>query len=64
MRFNKGKLRVMAWGEATPSTQTCLAAKNLGVLVDSKLNVSQQWALVTKKANGVLGCIREDVKCW
>ena len=35
--------------------------KDLGVLVDTKLTVSQQCALVTKNADGILGCTRRSV---
>ncbi|KAJ7395249.1 hypothetical protein BTVI_156722 [Pitangus sulphuratus] len=37
------------------------AEKDLQVLVNNKLSMSQQCALVTKKANGILRCIRKSI---
>jgi len=37
-----------------------LAEKDLGVLVDTKSNTSQQSTLATEKVNGILGCIRQS----
>lgn len=38
-----------------------LAEKDLEVLVHTKMYMSRQCALATKKANSVLGCIRQSI---
>mgnify|MGYP001855828096 CR=1 FL=1 len=64
MRFNIAKCKVLQldWSYVYRLGEEFLGSipveKDLGVLEDEKLNMSQQCALVAWKANGILGSIR------
>ncbi|KAK4822566.1 hypothetical protein QYF61_016135 [Mycteria americana] len=69
-KFNKSKCQILHPGQRNAGHnyklgEECLegspAERDLGVLVDSRLNMSQQCALAAKRAKHILGCIKHSI---
>ena len=70
MKFNKSKCWILYLACGKPGyihrlgnkrLENSPAERALGLLVDGKFNMSQQYAMATKRANHILGCIRHSI---
>ncbi|KAK4807163.1 hypothetical protein QYF61_024283, partial [Mycteria americana] len=70
MKFNKDKCKILHLGQNNQRPQyrrgsvwlgSSFVERDLGVLVDNKLNMSQQCTAAATKANWILGCIHRGI---
>jgi len=70
MKFNQDKCKVLHMGQGSPQHNHRLGGewiesspekKDLGVMVDEKLNKIWEYVLAAQKANHILGCIKSRV---
>ncbi|PKU45178.1 rna-directed dna polymerase from mobile element jockey-like [Limosa lapponica baueri] len=70
VKFNKAKCEVLHVGQGNPKHKYRLGGewiessseeKEVSVLVDEKLNMTQQYVLVAQRSNNILGCIKRSM---
>uniref|UniRef100_A0A803TYM4 Reverse transcriptase domain-containing protein n=1 Tax=Anolis carolinensis TaxID=28377 RepID=A0A803TYM4_ANOCA len=71
MKFNRDKCKILHFGRKNGMQRyrmgddawldSSMCEKDLGVLVDNKLNMSLQCDAAAKKANGILACINRGI---